>query len=32
MLHRFQTASAIALPTCKRIVLRDRAILKRLVA
>jgi len=32
MLHRFQTASAIALPTCKRIVLRNRAILKRLVA
>jgi CRP-like cAMP-binding protein len=32
MLTQFENESAIALPTCKRIVLRDRAVLKRLVA
>jgi CRP/FNR family nitrogen fixation transcriptional regulator len=32
MLTQFENASAIALPTPKRIVLRNRAILKQLVA
>jgi CRP/FNR family nitrogen fixation transcriptional regulator len=32
MLTQFENESAIALPTCKRIVLRDRAVLKRLIA
>jgi len=32
MLTRFESASTIALPSCKRIVLRNRAVLKRLVA
>jgi CRP/FNR family transcriptional regulator, nitrogen fixation regulation protein len=32
MLTQFENESAIALPTCKRIVLRNRAVLKRLVA
>ena len=32
MLTQFENASAIALPTPKRIVLRNRAILKRLIA
>jgi CRP/FNR family transcriptional regulator, nitrogen fixation regulation protein len=32
MLTRFETASAIALPSTKRIVLHDRAVLERLVA
>jgi CRP/FNR family transcriptional regulator, nitrogen fixation regulation protein len=32
MLTRLEKESAIALPTCKRIVLRNRAVLKRLIA
>jgi CRP/FNR family transcriptional regulator, nitrogen fixation regulation protein len=32
MLTQFENASAIALPTCKRIVLRNRAVLKQLIA
>jgi CRP/FNR family transcriptional regulator, nitrogen fixation regulation protein len=32
MLTQFENASAIALPTCKRIVLRDRAVLKQMIA
>lgn len=32
MLTRFEKSSAIALPTCRRIVLRNRPVLKRLVA
>jgi CRP/FNR family transcriptional regulator, nitrogen fixation regulation protein len=32
MLTRLESTSAIALPTCKRIVLRNRAVLERLVA
>jgi CRP/FNR family transcriptional regulator, nitrogen fixation regulation protein len=32
MLTQFENASAIALPTCKRIVLRNRAVLKQLNA
>ena len=32
MLTQFENASAIALPTPKRIVLRDRAVLKQLIA
>jgi len=32
MLTQFEKASAIDLPSCKRIVLRNRAILKRLIA
>jgi CRP/FNR family transcriptional regulator, nitrogen fixation regulation protein len=32
MLTRLQTASAIALPNCRRIVLRNRPVLKRMVA
>ena len=31
MLTRFEKESAIALPTCKRVVLRNRAVLKRLL-
>ena len=31
MLTRFEKESAIALPTCKRIVLRNRSVLKRLL-
>ena len=32
MLARFERASAISLPTCRRIVLRNRAVLQKLVA
>ena len=32
MLTRLETACAIALPNCRRIVLRDRPVLKRMVA
>jgi CRP/FNR family nitrogen fixation transcriptional regulator len=32
MLTRLETASAIALPNCRRIVLRDRPVLRRMVA
>jgi CRP/FNR family transcriptional regulator, nitrogen fixation regulation protein len=32
MLTRFEKSAAIALPTCKRIVLRDRPVLKQLLA
>ena len=32
MLTRFEKSSVIALPTCRRIVLRNRPVLKRLVA
>ena len=32
MLTQLENAAAIALPTSKRIVLRDRAVLRRLVA
>jgi CRP/FNR family nitrogen fixation transcriptional regulator len=32
MLTRLEKSSAIALPTCRRIVLRNRSVLKRLVA
>jgi len=32
MLTRFEKDAAIALPTCKRVVLRDRSVLQRLLA
>ena len=32
MLTRFERSAAIALPTCRRIVLRNRPVLKRLLA